>query len=227
LKKIEKIIFGFIPLLILAIFLIAIYFDIKHYKLDNPNASVNLRPSLVLIRGEIVINRKVIKTLGTGFFIRDDLIVTALHNTKDRLNLSVSFDDGEIENPIVVYTDPLNDLSFLKVKNKKPPLPVASDVKIKQNVWFIGFNRFFRCEIHKAKILMKLKKFDFLPNYLFNDTLLVDHNFEPGNSGGPVLNKNGEVVGLIVATSTFLKPEEQYGIAINSREILKDLEKIK
>ena len=136
---------------------------------------------------------------GTGWFTTTGHIVTCYHVVKGRANISYAFENGIKNKARVVFKDVINDIAILKsVENQKLPkgLPVARRTSIGTQVFTLGFPH--------VDLLGKSPK---LTNGIISATtglqddprvLQISVPVQPGNSGGPLLNMRGEVVGIVV-----------------------------
>jgi S1-C subfamily serine protease len=136
---------------------------------------------------------------GTGWFTTTGHIVTCYHVIKGRANISYAFENGIKNKARVVLKDAINDIAILKpVENQKLPkgLPVARRTSIGTQVFTLGFPH--------VDLLGKSPK---LTNGIISATtglqddpraLQISVPVQPGNSGGPLLNMRGEVVGIVV-----------------------------
>lgn len=171
---------------------------------------------------------------GTGFFIEKDLILTAMHvlgsnekiielnNIYKFFKVQVVLSGGEIDEPYILAIYPQDDLAILKTNIKRKPLPIASEIKDDEDVWFCGFDSLLRFSVKKSSVLMQFKNFSFdILGNLFKkkDIFLTRDLFVPGNSGGPIFNKKGEVVGVMIGIYS-LQPFVGFGIAIGQEGIV-------
>ncbi len=164
--------------------------------------------SIALIRGRV--------SSGTGFVIRPGVIATNAHVIDDEFlsNLEVMFPaaagDGRGPRSVdLLYEDPRRDLAFLAVKTDLPPLGLASRFLYRkgEDVTVIGSPGFgdeggvLENAVSRG-VLSVQTKVDGRDFYQLG--IAINH----GNSGGPVLDSRGEVIG--VAT---LKATSQEGVA--------------
>ncbi|NJN66531.1 MAG: trypsin-like serine protease [Chloroflexaceae bacterium] len=146
---------------------------------------------------------------GSGFFYdRDGHIVTNYHVVEDAQELYVSLADGRSMTAQLVGVDPSNDLAVIKVD--LPPgevtvVPVneAYEVRVGQFVVAIG-NPFGLERTLTLGVVSSLGRVIESPNQRFiGEAIQTDAAVNPGNSGGPLLNLAGEVVGV---NSAILSP---------------------
>ncbi len=150
--------------------------------------------------------------VGAGF-IYDDAghIVTGNHVLAGANNVSVVFKDGDRYNATVVGRDAFTDTAVIKIiDNNNTAIPEAtisfepvtlgnsSSLRIGDHVVTIGYP--FASNIAMTAGIISqtdyLLYFPFL-GYSVPNTILTDVAVNPGNSGGPLINMRGEVVGMI------------------------------
>lgn len=160
---------------------------------------------------------------GTGFLIDGrGYLVTNAHVLKT--NAVVQNNKGEQFRTKIVYNDPVSDIAILKIidANFKPftTIPYAirkSGAELGEALFTLGYPR---NEIVYNEGYMSAKTgFD-------GDTLSCQIGVAAnhGNSGGPVFNKNGEVIGII---NTRLSDAQGVVFAVNSKNIYRALDEIK
>ena len=138
---------------------------------------------------------------GTGFFIsQDGYIVTNNHIVENAIKvdiISLSGDEYEAE---IVGTDPRTDLALLKVgANNLPFLELGDSSKLKVGEWVLavgnplGLSHTVTAGIVSAKG-RQLAGGGGVPDY--QDFIQTDASINRGNSGGPLINMKGDVVGI-------------------------------
>lgn len=141
---------------------------------------------------------------GTGFLISTEgHILTAEHVLAKQKTATVWLDGSRIETE-VVCSDKDKDLALLKPKSALPvqaePLPIVYQelAKLGQEVYVIGFplSSILGRNVRLTKGLVS-STVGFKDN---PDQLQVSAEIQPGSSGSPLLDKNGQVVGLITST---------------------------
>ena len=134
--------------------------------------------------------------ISSGFFVADDKIVTNIHvvATADLATLHVRTDNGDCTIQGVTAFDAKNDLVILKISDEGVPFaPSNSDtVSSGETVFCVGYVGYpaDRFNIMETTVLSER---------LNGAWLRVTPNSPGGNSGGPVLNTEGEVIGINVA----------------------------
>nr|WP_017470724.1 serine protease [Amphibacillus jilinensis] len=143
---------------------------------------------------------------GTGFSITSDgYILTNEHIVDQESNVMVSFPEQGLYQAEVVHKDEAVDLALLKVEeNDLPFLDLAENAEgIEQrDIYFIGNPLRFNGIANKGMIEGFTEQ-----TSLSTEVMIIDAPIYRGNSGSPVIDQDGEVVGIIYATLN----DEQYG----------------
>lgn len=168
---------------------------------------------------------QIFKSGGTGFIIDGKgLLVTNAHVVKNARNIAVQNRSGAIFNAVLVYSDVEKDLAILKITDQNfkpmaaPPYAFSkSSTDLAEPVYTLGYPR---DEIVYGQGYLSAK------TGYNGDTLSCQIAIaaNPGNSGGPVLNHEGEVIGIL---ST--REAESVGVvfALQSKHIYKALNDMK
>jgi len=142
------------------------------------------------------------QALGSGFVIdKAGHIVTNYHVVEGARKVEVSFSNNESVKARIVGTDPSSDLAVLQVKvNSRALTPLSlgdSDaVRVGDSVVAIG-NPFGLDRTVTAGIVSALQRQITSPNeYAIDHVIQTDAPINHGNSGGPLLNAEGQVVGV-------------------------------
>lgn len=145
---------------------------------------------------------------GTGFFISSDgFILTNNHIVENAIKVSVFSVDGNEYKAEVVGTDSKTDLALLKVEGKNVPYTQLGDsASLKVGEWVLaignplGMEHTVTAGIVSAKGRQLAGSLN-VPEY--QDFIQTDAAINRGNSGGPLVNLGGDVVGI---TSNILSP---------------------
>ncbi|RPI05722.1 MAG: 2-alkenal reductase, partial [Ignavibacteriae bacterium] len=175
-----------------------------------------------------------VKSLGSGFIISPDgYIVTNDHVAGNATDVTITLMGGRQMKAKVVGSDAATDICLLKVDGRDLPSVIignSDDVIIGE--WTIAFgNPFGLFEINDKPTVtvgvisatgMKLGQIE---NRYYRDMIETDAAINGGNSGGPLVNSNGEVVGMntLILNSTYIG----YGFAIPINKIKKVLTNLK
>jgi len=141
---------------------------------------------------------------GSGVIVdKDGYIVTNFHVIRDSRTYRISLTDGrETDNVRLVGIDPNTDLAVLKI-NLPELTPIAwgdsNSLEVGESVLAIGspysFANTVTCGIISAKERYA-QDFDAPNNMIPQEYLQTDAAVNPGNSGGPLINMQGEVIGI-------------------------------
>lgn len=145
--------------------------------------------------------------IGSGFiYDKGGKIVTNYHVIRDAQAILVKFLNGNGYRATVVGIEPLIDLAVLQLdpsslyREKIDPLPLANKTKIKVGtpVVAIGSPIGLTGSMTEGIIsqIDRIQKSLFFPNSWVGDLIQTDAPINHGNSGGPLLNLDGEVVGV-------------------------------
>jgi hypothetical protein len=153
-------------------------------------------PATVLLVMEDTYGQPV--SLGSGFFVRDGIIATNLHVIEGArggyakiIGQKKSYNiDG------IIKIDPKRDIALLAVSNVNAPSLKLGDsdaVNIGDTIYAVGNPQGLEGTFSSG-IISGIRQID-------DDQLLqITAPISPGNSGGPVLNEQGQVIGIAVAT---------------------------
>lgn len=136
---------------------------------------------------------------GSGFFIREDgYILTNYHVVRNQDSFWITTHSGEEFPAQVVGIDPPTDLALLKVNEKKkfPVLKFAEGNSVEIGHWAIAIGAPFSLSRTVTVGIVSNKKRNGVGMNLYESYVQTDASINPGNSGGPLLNINGEVIGV-------------------------------
>jgi serine protease Do len=142
--------------------------------------------------------------MGTGIIIDPrGYIVTNQHVVDDVNLLRVRLADGTTQTAFVVARHPEMDLALLKIDVTSPlptmPLGTATDLMVGETVIAVG-NAYGYEHTVSVGIVSALKRDVTLNKDMSYKSLIqTDASINPGNSGGPLVNVNGELIGVNVA----------------------------
>ena len=142
--------------------------------------------------------------MGTGILIDPrGYIVTNQHVIEDVSLLRIRLADGSTANAVVVARNPELDLALLKidVAQALPIMPVgtASDLMVGETVIAIGNAYGYEHTVSVGVVSAIKRDVNLNKDMAYKSLIQTDASINPGNSGGPLVNVNGELVGVNVA----------------------------
>ncbi len=194
----------------------------------------NVRDSVVVITDLMVestaYGQQTVKAQGSGFvynFTGSMVIVTNYHVVEDATNISVTFSDGDAYAAAVLGSDAYSDLAVLSLNapaNEFEPLQIASSSTLEVGDFVAAVGSPFGLEGSMTTgIVSQLGRTiteSAAGNYPIADMIQTSAPINSGNSGGPLLNDKGQVVGITTAVET---DSQGVGFAIPSNAILREI----
>jgi len=166
-----------------------------------------------------------VPSLGSGFVISSDgLIVTNNHVVEGVDRVLVVLSDGRRVDATIVGQDQQTDLALIRVENVEgiEPLPLGDSDEILPGDWVVAIGNPFGLDHTVTVGIVSAKNRD-IGHGNYDNYIQTDAAMNPGNSGGPLLNMRGEVVGINAA----INPEANtigFAVPINlAKEILPQL----
>ena len=169
-------------------------------------AFANVRDSVVIIQAQFKRSGETTHALGAGVVVTDTgMILTCLHVIGDAPQATVTFYDGTESDAVVTARLPEKDLavlSALKIPDELKPATLApsSSLHVGDEVSAVG-NPFGVVDSVSDGVVSGLGR-----QYESRETgaelrklIQFDAAVNPGNSGGPLLNRDGEVVGIVAS----------------------------
>jgi S1-C subfamily serine protease len=223
--------------------------NINSSRLTLPELFSSVEKSVVQVAREGESDISSDSRLGSGFvYDRDGHIVTNFHviaGGPPEGNIQVTFLDGSTYNARLIGGDPFSDLAVLQLErediplDKLVPLPIGDStaLSVGEGVVAIG-NPFGLSGSMTEGIISGLGRIlpsaeqeqdpntlptDLLPStgFLIPDIIQTDAPINPGNSGGPLLNDQGQVIGINTAIFSTTGASAGIGFAIPSNTIKK------
>jgi S1-C subfamily serine protease len=170
--------------------------------------------------------------LGSGFvYDTHGRIITNNHVIDGANTADVTFIDGNTYKAKVIGTDPSSDIAVLQITDnfspeKLVPLTIvnSSSLQVGQQVIAIG-NPFGLSDTMTTGIVSQMGRL--LPNpdtgFSTPHAIQTDAPINPGNSGGPLLNMQGQVIGINTAINSATGEFSGIGFAVPSEMILKEV----
>ena len=167
-------------------------------------------------------------SLGSGVIIdgQKGLILTNAHVIQKAGTIKVVLQDEREFEARIVGADPDSDLAVLKIdsKDRLPAINMGSseDLMIGETVIAIG-NPFGFSHTVTTGVISAINRSIRAQDRVYHDFIQIDASINPGNSGGPLLNINGDLIGI--NTAIYAKAQG-IGFAIpigKARKIISDL----
>ncbi len=152
---------------------------------------------------------------GSGFIISSDgYIVTNHHVIKDATQITVILNDEREYTATVKGKDPRTDLALIKIEEKDLPyLAFGDSDTLKIGEWVVATGNPFGLEATLTVGVVSAKGRQDIGLASYEDFIQTDAAINPGNSGGPLLNLQGEVVGI--NTAIFSRSGGYMGIGLS------------
>ncbi|MGD9279933.1 MAG: DegQ family serine endoprotease [Desulfobacterales bacterium] len=141
------------------------------------------------------------RSLGSGFIIdRAGYIVTNNHVIENADQIKVKLADKREFEAELVGRDPNTDLALIRIKDASDlvPLQLGDSDALPVGSWVVAVGSPFGLEQTVTAGIVSAKG-RALGSGPYDDFIQTDASINPGNSGGPLLNMNGEVVGINTA----------------------------
>ena len=186
-----------------------------------PTIYDQLKDSVVLIQTNL--------GLGSGFvYDMKGHIITNHHVIEDASTIQVSFLDGNVTSASLVGMDIYSDIAVIKVDSQVTTLqPIvlgtSFDLTVGEPVAAMG-NPFGLSDTLTVGIVSSLERtLTAAENYVIIDIIQIDAAVNPGNSGGPLVNLNGQVVGVNTAIQSETGTFTGIGFAIPSDTVKREI----
>jgi serine protease Do len=139
---------------------------------------------------------------GSGFIVsKDGYILTNNHVVGDVDKITVELQDGrKFENAKLIGTDPDSEVALIKIEGDNfPVLPMGNSDKIEIGDWVIAIgNPFGLNETVTVGVISAVGRSN-VHIAAYEDFIQTDAAINPGNSGGPLINLDGQVIGINTA----------------------------
>ena len=208
--------------------------------ISGENVSVSqlyeqVKDSVVVIRGMIeqhdIFGRPYYTQVqGSGFvynFMGQTVVVTNYHVVGDAINITVTFANGNAYTATVLGSDPYAELAVLSAdapQQEYKPLEIVSSstLKVGDPVMVVGtpYGLAGSMSTGFVSALGRTLTAETTGGYVIANVIQTTAPLNPGNSGGPVLNYQGQVVGIATA---IVENSQGVGFAIPSNTILREI----
>ena len=187
----------------------------------EPDAKIASDPE-VLRAGESVV--RVLSTAcglgieGSGWAVQPETIVTNAHVIAGADDTTVTTQDGVELDATPVYYEPRQDLALLRVGAALPALPVSSRRRVGEDGAVLGYPENGPYRLSPARIgetRATISEDSYGNGPIERTIVAMSGNVRSGNSGGPLVDPDGDVVGTVFAATTsgpaggFAIPAEQ------------------
>jgi uncharacterized membrane protein required for colicin V production len=183
-------------------------------------------PSVVKVRSLAPSCQKVLE--GSGFVIAPDRVMTNAHVVAGSSSVQVYASGNPLDATVVAY-DPSVDIAILAIPNLPPPPLAFSDTEAKTgtNVVVLGYpgGGNFTATPARIREAIKLSGPDIYrdPAPVTRDVYTIRANVEQGNSGGPLIDLSGHVLGVVFGAAV---DDPDTGFVLTAGEVSSQLSRI-
>jgi S1-C subfamily serine protease len=177
-----------------------------------------IQPSLVLIQTQAPgANGKADRGLGSGVVIDDrGDILTSLHVVANADDIQITFADGTQSSAQITAKQPENDIAVLRASQPPPQIVPATlgnpnAMRVGDEAFVVG-NPLGLYGSLSAGVISGFDRSFQPPNsdHKLQGLIQIDAAVNPGNSGGPLLNRDGQVIGIVAG---LMNPVDQDAFA--------------
>ncbi len=150
-------------------------------------------------------------SIDKGLLTKKSYILTNNHVVEGADKISVTFQDGSKYKAEVTGSDPKSDVAVLEIKDiSHPALTIGDSSNLEVGEWVVAMGNPFGLSHTLTVGVVSAKGRTGLGITDYEDFIQTDAAINPGNSGGPLLNLDGEVVGI--NTAIFSKNGSYMGV---------------
>jgi serine protease Do len=159
--------------------------------------------------------------VGTGLIVDErGYLVTNCHVVAGNSRVTVRLVDGTSLPGVVLYASPATDLAIVRVRTDRKlvaqPLVPAADLEEGEDVIAVGHPLGYSYTVSKGIVSALGREVEMPTGYTLTGLIQTDAAINSGNSGGPLLNINGGVVGINVA---YNQEAQNIAFAISSETV--------
>lgn len=139
-------------------------------------------------------------SLGSGFIVRSDgFVVTNYHVIQGAGHIKITLHDGKTFPAVVYAVDPMTDLAVLKINaTNLPALQFDDSTKVKVGDWVIAIGNPFGLGGTVSAGIVSARGRDINVG-MYDEFIQTDAAINRGNSGGPMIDTRGKVIGVNTA----------------------------
>lgn len=208
--------------------------NIREFSREIANIVKKVKSSVVTISTTMEIPQfplffgpELIKGYGSGFIVAPGYIVTNAHVVKGVSKLSVVFSDGYERSAKIIALDTSRDLALLKTSEHGTPIKLGDSNKLEvgEIVLAVGSPLGLLENSVTMGVISALGRTisDREQRVFLEDVIQTDAAINPGNSGGPLLNLDGEAIGV---TTAIIPVAQGIGFAIPINTVKKFIEMV-
>lgn len=206
--------------------------QVKGWSKTAPNNFINAAASTInsvvhiqaeeFDKGGFMINNRLETNLGSGVILDDEgYIVTNRHVIENKDYINVTLNDMSVHQAFMVGIDATTDLAVLKIHDDKPlePIVFGNSKKAQIGEWVLAIGNPFSLNstVTAGIISGKGRSIDVLDDPSAIESFIqTDAAVNSGNSGGALVNTEGELIGIITAILSKSGRYEGYSFAVPS-----------
>jgi S1-C subfamily serine protease len=194
---------------------------------ERPSPDIAANKKVIAAGGSVV---RVLSTAcglgieGSGWVVQPNLIVTNAHVVAGADDTTITTQSGVELDATAVYYQPEDDLALLRVDGKLPTLPISSERTVGEAAAVLGYPENGPYTVTPARIgetRQTVSENSYGRGPIERTITALGGDVRSGNSGGPLLDPKGRVVGIVFAATTsgptggFAIPAEEVKEAIH------------
>lgn len=200
-----------------------------------PQIYAQVKDSVVIVRGlsiqyDVFRRPYYSQVQGSGFVCNPTgtmIVITNYHVVQDTINITLTFKNGNAYAATILGSDPYADLAVLSTdapQSEYQPLEIADSSTLDVGDFLIAVGSPYglagSVTTGIVSALGRTITEDLSGGYPIANVIQTSTPINPGNSGGPLLNNQGQVVGI---TTAIVTDSEALGFAIPSSTILREI----